>query len=850
MALAQGVGLDQYLGQIQPRELGPASMGGRISQFAVYEKEPRIFYVASASGGLWKTENAGLTMEPVFNKEAAVSLGAVAVSQDDPNLVWVGTGEENSRNSTTYGAGVFKSTDGGKTWEYMGLKETMQIARIVISPKNPDVVYVAALGHLWGPNEDRGVYKTEDAGKTWTKVLYENEKAGFISLEMDPKNPDVLLAASWERMRWPWKWASGGPSSSIYRTTDGGKNWKKSMKGIPESDTGRIGLSYFRKDPKVVVASVEKATVGSGADRKTDGGIYRSTDGGQSWTKVNDLNPRPFYFSCPIQDPVDENRIYLSAVQNYVSNDKGKTFETIRMPSIHVDNHAFWVDPSDNNHLLVGNDGGVGQSRDGGKTWEHMNYLRVGQFYAVSVDMRKPYWVYGGLQDNGSWAGPTQTSHGDVNLHDWYTFNGGDGFYTQNDPEDWTTVYSESQGGFLVRTDIKTGERRFIRPRPDKGGPPLRFNWDTPVLISPHNHEIIYVGSQFLHKSVDRGENWETISPDLTTNDPEKQDPHAGVSPEDTGAERHTTIVTISESPVQAGVIWVGTDDGNLQLTKDGGKTWTNLIEKVPGVPKNTWVSRVRASKYEVGRAYVTFDGHRNDDYKPYVFVTEDFGETWTDLTASLPDFGSTYVITEGERNPDLLTLGTEFGLFFSLNRGITWTKYATGDWPTVRVDDLVIHPRELDLVVGTHGRSIWIIPIAALEQLTTDNLAADAFVCQPQTMYLMGFIKSHGSNGDELWSSPNSQPDATIYYYIKEKTDAKVSIEITRANGEDVATLDGDGEAGLHKVRWFPNRRRPAVPGDYSVVLKVGDKEYHTSLAVEDLSKSNDPNVIIPDQR
>ncbi|MCH7945825.1 MAG: hypothetical protein IIC73_07410, partial [Armatimonadetes bacterium] len=644
--------LAQFLDVLQPRELGPSVMGGRISGIAVYEKEPRIFYVASASGGLWKTENAGITLRPVFYKEAVVALGAVAVDQNDPDLVWVGTGEQNSRNSSSWGGGVYMSKDGGETWTYKGLKETKHISKVIIHPEDSDTVYVAALGHLWGENEERGIYKTTDGGESWTKVLYENERSGIIALEMDPQNPDNMLAASWERMRWAYKWASGGPATALYRSTDGGETWTKSMDGIPESDTGRIGISYHRANPKLVVATISKAVVRDGNERTTDGGVYKSTDGGKSWKKMNDLNPRPFYFSLPYYDPIDEDRIYLVATQAYVSTDGGESFNTMRM-SVHVDYHAFWVNPKNSNHILVGNDGGVGQSRDQGRSWEHLNYMRLGQFYAVGVDMRKPYWVYGGLQDNGSWAGPTQTAHGGVNFSDWYGIGGGDGFYVQVDPEDWRTLYSESQGGRVSRLNQETGARQSVRPRVAQGEPRLRFNWSTPIHISPHNSRTLYVGSQYLHKSINRGDNWQTISPDLTTNDESKQSPRAGVTPEDSGAERHTTITSISESEIASGLIWVGTDDGNVQLTQDGGETWTLLNDNIPNNPEY-WVSRVEASHHDLGTAYVTYTGYRNDDFRPFVYKTTDYGETWTSITANLPN-GPVNVIREHHVNPDLL---------------------------------------------------------------------------------------------------------------------------------------------------------------------------------------------------
>ncbi|MCH7903077.1 MAG: hypothetical protein IH944_00760 [Armatimonadetes bacterium] len=837
--VARATGLSQFLTELSPRELGPTTMGGRVSDLAVYEKDPRIFFVATASGGVWKTTSAGVSFSPVFEKEGSSATGAVAIDQNNPDLVWVGTGEQNSRNSSSWGDGVYKSTDGGATWTNMGLAETKHISEIIIHPENSDIVFIAALGHLWGENEERGIYRTEDGGQTWEKILYEGPRSGFIDLDMSPSDPDTLLAVSWERMRWAYKWASGGESSYIYKSTDGGDTWKKVMDGIPGGDTGRIGISIMHSKPSIVIATVEKAREGTGRDRKQIGGLFKSTNGGNSWEKINDINPRPFYFSMPMQDPLDEDRIYVIATSFHFSEDGGETFKTMSMP-IHVDHHAIWINPTDSNHMIIGNDGGVAQTRDRGVTWDHLNNLRAAQFYAIGVDMRKPYWVYGGLQDNGSWAGPTQTMQGGVVSSDFYRVGGGDGFYVQVDPNDWRFVYSESQGGRVNRLNQQTGERRSIRPRVAQGEPRLRFNWSTPIHISPHNSKIIYVGSQYLHRSLDQGDVWQTISPDLTTDDEDKQSPRAGVTPEDTGAERHCTITSISESPITPGLLWVGTDDGNLQMSRDGGHTWTDLTASIPGLPANTWVSRVRASKFNEGRCYVTFDGHRNDDYTPYVYVTDDFGENWENITSTIPDGNSVYVIVEGEQNENFLAVGTEFGLFMSLDRGIIWHRYETGNWPTVRVDDLVIHPRNLDLVIGTHGRALWIVPVDALEQLTNDNLSEDVFLCEPQSVLLLGYTTRRSWSGNRTFVSPNSQPSASIYYFLADATEEDVTITILDAAGEPVAELEGSGDAGLNKVRWVPRRRRRIVEGMYKVVLTVGDLERTTSIRVESVSLQN----------
>ncbi len=826
----QSADLTQILSQLSARELGPTTMGGRVSDIAVYEKEPRIFYSATASGGLWKTTNSGLTMTPVFYKEAVVALGAVAVDPNNPDHVWVGTGEQNSRNSTSFGGGVFKSTDGGQTWENVGLEKTMHISQIIIDPRNANTVYVGALGQLWGFNQERGVYKTTDGGKTWTQVLKVDEKTGCVDLVMHPTKPDVLLAAMYQRERKAYMFASGGPGSALFKTTDGGKSWRKITRGIPTTDLGRIGLDVMQNKPNIWMASIEAA----GDDTR---GVFRSFDEGDSWERVNPINPRPFYFSIPRQDPQDEDRMYLAATNFHFSTDGGKTFRNMNM-NIHVDYHALWINPKDNKHIIAGNDGGLAITRDQGETWEHINQQSLAQFYAVGVDMRKPYWVYGGLQDNGTWGGPTQTMFGGVKYTDWIMVSGGDGFHAQVDPTDWRIVYTESQGGAIQRTNIKTGERQFIRPRAPQGER-YRFNWSTPFVISPHNPHTLYLGGNRLFKTVDQGSNWKAISPDLTTNDSSKIGGSYGVSPENTGAEVHCTIITISESPMEEGLIYVGTDDGLVQLTRDGGQTWTNLTANIPGLPANTWCSRVTASSHEVGTVYATFDGHRNNDYKPYVYASNDYGQNWVRIDRGLTEGNSCYVIKEGLRNPELLILGTEMGMYVSLDKGASWTKYMSGFFGTIRVDDAVIHPRELDLVVGTHGRGIWIVPFSAMEQLTKENREKDVFLCQPQTTYLMGFQSSSWYDGNRNFVSPNTQPNARIDYWLKDGVEGNVRLRIESPSGENMTTLNGTGNAGLNTVEVSGGRLRRLSAGDYSVVLQVGDNEYRTTLHIEDLGQA-----------
>ncbi len=813
-------------------------MGGRIMDIAVYGPRPQLFYVATASGGLWKTENAGTTVKPVFQNETSISLGAVAVSQKDPNLVWVGSGEGSSRNSTAWGDGVYKSTDGGATWKNMGLKETMHIARVVIDSRDDNTIYVGALGRLWGPSADRGVYKSTDGGKTWDHVLKVDDTTGVAELIQNPKKPNELLCAMWTRQRKAYDFTSGGPNSALYRSTDSGKTWKKITKGLPAGPLGRIGLSYHHADPTHVVATVEysvkEAAERAGATQMNGGGTYISTDGGESWQRQTGLNPRPFYFSQPHWDPVDKNRIYVCGVSLHVSDDMGKTFRTLNA-SIHADNHALWIDPKDNQTMVVGNDGGVYVSRDRALKWQHINNIVASQFYAVAFDNRKPYWVYGGLQDNGSWGYPTQNARGGVSWFDAYNIGGGDGFHVQVDPNDWTTLYSESQGGAVGRIDQKNGTQRSIRPRNATGEPPLRFNWSTPIYLSPHNSTTVFVGANRLFKSVNRGDTWKAISPDLTTNDPEKQKPGVNsVTPENTGAERHCTIITISESPTKPGLIWVGTDDGLVWVTQDDGVNWTNVTANVPGLAPNTWCSRVTASKYVEGRCYATFDGHRSNDFKPYVYVTEDFGKTWSPLHSSLPEFDCAYVIKEGLVNGDLLILGSEMSLRFSLDRGKTWVRFVN-DFPSVAIHDAVIHPRDQDLVLATHGRGIWTMDISALEQLNAENMGKDVFVAKPQPVYNMGRSAGTPWDGDQTFLSSNTQPGTTIYYWLKTKATGEVKVSVQDAAGTQVTELTGTGSEGLNAVRWNARARgRIADPGDYRVVVTVGGKEYTTSIKVD----------------
>lgn len=885
------------LANLKARNVGPTNMGGRCVDLAVYNKEPRIFYVATASGGLWKTQNGGTTLYPVFDKESTVSLGACAVSQKDPNLVWVGTGEGTSRNSVAWGDGVYKSTDGGTTWANIGLKETMHITRVLIDPNDNNVVYVGALGRTWGYNKERGVYKTTDGGKTWKQVLFLDDKTGVADMAMNPKNPNEILVAMWQHLRKAYDFSSGGLSGGIYRTTDGGKNWHRAMKGIPnqwpkfeslsdaqmrrlaglvnvpftneskaadllpkvkdaivrsELAIGRIGLSYYMKDPKLVLATVEIPNFdsagggggGGGGGNMNGGGTFMSRDGGETWDRTSNTNPRPFYFSRPAVDPADDKRQYLGATGLMVTDD-GKSFRGARA-NVHADIHQIWIDPNDSYHMLLVCDGGLYQSRDKGVSWFHHENMAIGQFYAICFDARKPYWVYGGLQDNGSWGQPTQNVRGSTSWFDAMNVGGGDGFHVASDPSDWRWLYSESQGGAVGRTDLKGGRTASpFRSPPRQGN---RFNWSTPFIISPHNSATLYVGGNKLFKTVNRGESWTTISPDLTTNDPNKQ--RAGdhsVTPERTGAENHCTIITISESPRKQGLIYVGTDDGLVQVTQDDGGHWENVTANIPDLPANTWCSRVLASKYEEGRVYAAFDGHRGDDFKPYAYVSEDYGKTWSKLNAGLPDFDCVYVICEGDRNPDLLFLGSEESLRVSLDRGKTWSRFRSNGFPTVAVHDVVVNPREGDLCIATHGRSLWTMDINGLESMTSETRDKDFAFARPQNVYLLGRITGSPWDGDGVFSIQNTQPGTLIQYYVKKDQPGDLEITVSSADGARSTRITGSGKAGLNNVRWdgrlgaggggFRGGGGFVEPGDYRVSVTVGGKEYTTSVHVEDVS-------------
>ncbi len=811
------------LKNLEFREIGPATMGGRIDDFAVVEGNPNIVFVGVASGGVWKTTNNGATWEPVFDKEGVSTIGGIAIAPSDPSVVWVGTGEPNNRQSSSWGDGAYKSLDAGKTWQKMGLGATHHIGRVVIHPKNPDVVYVAALGHLWGPNAERGVYKTTDGGKTWAQVLKINEDTGVIDIAMDPESPDTLYAAAYERRRTPYGFNGGGTDGAIYKTTDGGATWKKLTKGLPYEnggDTGRIGLDIYRKDPNIVYALVQHEK----------GGIYRSEDKGETWKKMSDTNPRPSYYSQVRVDPNNDLRIWVLGASMYYSEDGGKTFSTQRVKSIHGDFHAMWIDPKDSNHIITGSDGGIHWSYDDGKSWDFINTIAIGQFYEVGLDNQKPYNICGGLQDNGSWCGPSNslTREGITN-EDWQVVHGGDGFYVQIDAVEPWIVYAEGQDGHIARRDLRTGQQRSIRPEGKPGEPHYRFQWNSPVVVSAHDHKTIYYGGNYLFKSTDRGDTWTRLGRDLTTEVDRNKLQIFGKTPDKNtlsrhdGAQEYPTITTLSESPLTQNVLWAGTDDGNLQVTRDGGKNWKNVASRVPGVPKGTYVSRVVASKYTEGTAYASFDGHRSDDYNIYIFVTTDYGENWKAIRNGIADSaGSVHVVREHPRNQNLLFAGTEFGLWISWDRGAKWTAFKN-NFPTVPVDDIEIQARENDLVLGTHGRSIWIFDdLTPVEKMDAGLAGSDITFFAPRPATTWHLRNRRWSAGQKKFTGKNPLYGAILNYYLKEVVPPELP-KTSKDDKDKTSSSEKAGEAG-------------AVKKEGKVKISVFNKE--GNLQLEDQSR------------
>jgi photosystem II stability/assembly factor-like uncharacterized protein len=850
---------DTFLKNLQFRSIGPANMGGRIDDIAVVENNPSTFYVGAATGGVWKTTNNGTTFEPIFDGQGSTSIGDIAIAPSDPSIVWVGTGEPNNRQSSSWGDGIYRSLDAGKTWANMGLHDTKHIGRVVIDSRNPNIVYVAALGHLWGPNKERGVFKTTDGGKTWTNVLFINEDTGVIDLTMDPESSMTLYAAAYQRRRTPWGFNGGGPGSALYKTIDGGATWTKLTKGLPEGITGRIGVDVYRGNPDIVYALVENAK----------GGAFRSDDRGETWRKVSDMDSRPMYYSQIRIDPNNDQRIWQLAANMYVSDDGGKTWNSNLVQRIHGDFHAMWIDPANSNHVLTGSDGGLHASYDRGRTWDFINTIPLGQFYEVSIDNQKPFWVYGGLQDNGSWSGPSGTLNQEgITNDDWFRTGGGDGFYSVVDPSDPSVIYVESQNGSVSRLELKTGERKSIKPEARPGEKRYRFDWNSPIVISPHNNRTIYLAGNRVFRSTDRGSTW-TWSDDLSRDQDREKLPIMGALPDKNTLSRHDgvetfgQIVTLAESPIKEGLLYAGTDDGNLQISRDSGRTWKNITGKVPGVPDKTYVSRVVPSRYAEGTAYLTLDGHRADDYNTYVFVTTDYGESWKTIKSNIPAGVTTRVIREHPRNQNLLFLGTEFGVYVSFDRGGRWTRLK-GNLPLVRIDDLQIHPRDNALVLATHGRSVWVLDdLSPLERASENILTSDIHLFDVANATHFRLYGRKGSTGHKWFAAANPPYGAVINYYVKDKPKDDVKVTITDSGGTVVRDLKGPKEAGLNRLVWdlrlnppapppegqgeggggfFGAPRGPRVqPGAYTIKIAAGDKTATSKVTVQE-----DPRIQI----
>jgi photosystem II stability/assembly factor-like uncharacterized protein len=842
------------------RNIGSAKMSGRVAAIDAVQEGQRItVYVGSASGGVWKSVNGGTTFKPVFDKQPVQSIGAITIDPKNPKVIWVGTGEVWTRNSVSVGDGVYKSTDGGDNWANVGLKDSERISKIIVDPTDSNTVYVAAPGKLWSDSDERGLYKTSDGGKTWARILKgANASTGCSTISIDKQNPKTIYAGMWDFRRKGWTFRSGGdgpgvPSGSgLFKSTDGGASWaeldEKNVKGLPSKPWGRLAIAVAPSKPNVVYAFIEA--------EPPKNGLYRSDDGGQTWQALDrsqNMVWRPFYFANLIVDPKDENKIYKPGFSLVVSADGGKSFSNIA-GGAHGDFHDVWINPNNPDTLITGDDGGVWYSYDAGNRWWKGENLPISQFYHVSVDNEIPYRVYGGLQDNSSWVGDSQYPGGITNDR-WENIYGGDGFWVFPDTADPDYIYAEAQGGEIGRVNRKTHETRNIKPLPEYKEGKLRYNWNTPIHLSPTQKGTLYIGSQFLFRSRDHGQTWERISPDLTTKDPEKQkqEQSGGVTIDNSAAEAHTTIYSIAESPKNPNVIWAGTDDGNLQVTRDGGKKWVNVVDNIQGLPKNAWVSSVEPGHFDEAAAYVTFDLHTFGDMRPFAYKTTDFGQTWMPLVAQDgPVRGYAHVVKEDLVNRDLLFLGTEFGLWVSLDGGKQWAQYRGGDLPSVAVHDLAIHPRDHDLVIATHGRGIWIVDdISPLRALTTEALAKEALFINAKPS--VQNIPAGGGwvNGDAAFTGPNPPDEAVITYYQRKRhIFGDLKIEVLDQGGQVLGIIPSGKRRGLTRVTWSMRLKAPkapaaataafgasigprVLPGTYTVRMTKDKQVYTTQLQV-----------------
>ena len=865
-----------------PRNIGPGGMSGRVTSIDVVHSNPDIMYSGTASGGLWKSTSGGIKWTPIFENEATASIGSIAIQQSNQSVIWVGTGEGNPRNSLNGGYGIYKSLDGGKNWLLMGLEKTRHIHRIIIHPTNPDIVYAAAIGSPWGEHTERGVYKTINGGETWTKILYTNPKSGAADLVMDPQNPNKLIAAMWEHKRDPWFFNSGGKGSGMYITYDGGKTWKQktSKEGLPEGKLGRIGIAIAQNKPEIIYALIEAKK----------NGLYKSIDGGDTWKLVSEnmdeIGNRPFYYAEIYVDPQNENRLFSIFTYVNVSEDGGKSFNQL-MPAygvsngIHPDHHAWWIHPTNGNFMIDGNDGGMNITKDGGSTWRFIGNLPVAQFYHINVDNEIPYNVYGGMQDNGSWRGPAYIwrSQGIRNSY-WQEISFGDGFDVIPDKDDSRYGWTMSQQGFVSRYDWKTGNNYSVRPTHPESQINLRFNWNAAINIDPKANNIIYFGSQFVHKSTDKGETWSIISPDLTTNNPKKLNQHnsGGLTMDATGAENHCTILVIEPSEVEPDMLWVGTDDGRLHYTQNGGQDWTEVTKNIKGLPNGSWIPQIKASKSVKGEALLVANDYRRFNFTPYVYRTKNYGKTWDRIVNASDVTSYALSIVEDPEEPNLLFLGTDDGLYISIDKGDKWTKWTKG-FPTVSVKDLVIHPREHDLIIGTFGRAAWVIddirPLRAIAK-DKDLLKEKIHLFTPPTAYQAAYQQPTGSRfgGDALFNGENRGGGAKFSFYLNREEIAeeeeKEEVENTKIKWDSIQLkiYDGDRlirtlkkktpeENGIHTWTWYmdekgtqsPSKKlresksEPSgisvLPGNYTTILSYGDQVSKTNITIE-----SDPRI------
>ncbi|MGH7568393.1 MAG: VPS10 domain-containing protein, partial [Gemmatimonadales bacterium] len=851
--------LTRFVESFSWRLLGPAAYSGRITALAVPANagpRPKTFYAGAAGGGVWKTVNGGTTWQSVSTGLGVQTIGDLAVAPSDSGLLWVGTGEKNSLRSQWWGDGVYKSTDGARSWTKMGLGDTRSIGRIVIHPTAPDTVYVAALGHLWGPNGERGVFKTADGGKTWTKILFVNDSTGFVDLEMDPADPSILYAAAWHRVRWGGGHMQGvGPGSGIYKTTDGGRTWTRltdpALKnGLPTDRMGRIGLAIARTDPRVIYAMIQVDRGITDPAQGRYGGVFRSGDGGATWTQVNDLQAIPHYYYDEIWvDPTNAEQVFIASTWLLRSKDGGKTFAQDSLHRVHVDHHALWIDPADPQHLILGNDGGVYLTRDGGKAWEHMA-LPVGQFYTVMVDSSlTPYQVCGGLQDNGVWCGPSATKdEAGITDADWYSVNGGDGMWVQIPPDDPHTVYSGWQFGNISRLDLRTWRRDNITPQIlDAGresGYRLTWGWTTPIVLSQHDPTVLYLGANHLVRLTKRGDDFEILGPDMTR--AARQNPAPEV-----GHTSYHAIFAIAESPRRAAILWTGSDDGLVWASRDTGRTWTNVTGNLPrGAPTNCWVGTLVASAHADGVAYAVLDCHFRDDYRPHVYRTADVGRTWTEIGQGLPaEFGS-LTIFESPRNPRVLWVGNAIGVYVTTDGGRSWRRLGR-NLPRTAVERIAMSYAQRDLVVSTHGRGLWVLGAGPLEEVADTLFAQAAHLFEVPPALVAREADTYPSFGSRPFVAPNPPKGGVITYYVREVQPDGVKLVVTAAAGDTIRTLNGPGYAGVQRVTWDLMRDRPrarelggptsreelrrVLAGEYTVHLTVGKLKLERKVVVRD---------------